>query len=118
MTTTPAHVHSATCGCPRHTLHHAQSHLGWDNRFAPVLRVAPGEAVEFEVLEASGGQLSPQSTVDDVGRLDFGRINPVTGPVHVEGAEPGDLLKVTLLSFRPSGWGWTANVPGFGLLAV
>jgi acetamidase/formamidase len=114
--TTP-HVHSATCGCPRHTIHHAQSHIGWDNAFAPVLRVAPGEQVEFEVFEASGGQLSPQSVVDDVGRMDFGRINPVTGPVFIEGAEPGELLKVTLLSFKPSGWGWTANIPGFGLLA-
>jgi acetamidase/formamidase len=37
--------------------------------------------------------------------------------VFVDGAEPGDVLKVTLLSFVPSGWGWTANIPGFGLLA-
>ncbi len=63
------------------------------------------------------GQLSPASTVADVGRLDFGRINPVSGPVYVDGAEPGDILKVTVLSFAPSGWGWTANIPGFGLLA-
>ena len=56
------------------------------------------------------------STVDDVGRMDFGKINPVTGPVYIDGAEPGDVLKVTLLSFAPSGWGWTANIPGFGLV--
>jgi acetamidase/formamidase len=119
MTQTAAtpHVHNATCGCPRHTIHHAQSHHGWSNALPPVLHVAPGDAVEFDVVDASGGQLSPGSTVDDVGRLDFGRINPVTGPVFVDGAEPGDLLKVTLLSFKPSGWGWTANIPGFGLLA-
>jgi acetamidase/formamidase len=49
--------------------------------------------------------------------LDFSRINPLVGPVHVEGAEPGDILQVTVLSFAPSGWGWTANIPGFGLLA-
>jgi acetamidase/formamidase len=49
--------------------------------------------------------------------MDFGKINPVAGPVFVDGAEPGDVLKVTLLSFGPSGWGWTANIPGFGLLA-
>jgi acetamidase/formamidase len=100
-----------------HTIHSHQHHLGWNNAFAPVLRVAPGESVEFEVFEASGGQLSPQSTVDDVGRMDFGKVNPVTGPVFIDGAEPGDVLKVTLLSFKPSGWGWTANIPGFGLLA-
>ena len=101
----------------RHTIHGRQSHQGWNNAFAPVLRIAPGESVEFDVSESSGGQLSRNSTVADVGTMDFGRINPVTGPVHVEGAEPGDQLKVTLLSFVPSGWGWTANIPGFGLLA-
>lgn len=73
--------------------------------------------VEFQVFDASGGQLSPSSTAADLARLDFGRINPVTGPVWIDGAEPGDQLKVTLLSFKPSGWGWTANIPGFGLLA-
>jgi acetamidase/formamidase len=41
----------------------------------------------------------------------------VTGPVYIDGAQPGDALKVTVLSFRPSGWGWTGNIPGFGLLS-
>jgi acetamidase/formamidase len=98
-----------------HTIHHR--HHGWDNSIAAVTRIAPGESLEFVVLDASGGQLVATSTVTDVGRMDFGKINPVTGPVHVDGAEPGDVLKVTFLSFAPSGWGWTANIPGFGLLA-
>jgi acetamidase/formamidase len=100
---------------PGHTIH--QHHYGWDNSLAPIVRLAPGTSLEFDVAEASGGQLGSMSTVDDVGRLDFAKINPVTGPVFIEGAEPGDVLKVTLLSFTPSGWGWTANIPGFGLLA-
>jgi acetamidase/formamidase len=100
---------------PRRTIH--EHHYGWDNSLAPAVHVAPGESLEFEVADASGGQLSPASTVEDVARLDFGRINPVTGPVYVDGAQPGDILKVTVLSFAPSGWGWTANIPGFGLLA-
>src|SRR3974390_887346 len=99
----------------RHTIH--QSHLGWNRDFAPAVRIAPGESLEFEVAEASGAQLSSTSTVADVASLDFSKINPVTGPVFIDGAEPGDILKVTLLSFVPSGWGWTANIPGFGLLA-
>jgi len=100
-----------------HTIHKHQHHLGWNNANAPVLTVAPGESVEFDVHEASGGQLSPTSTVDDVGRMDFSRVNPVAGPIWVDGAQPGDVLKVSILGFRPSGWGWTANIPGFGLLA-
>jgi acetamidase/formamidase len=99
----------------RHTIHHR--HHGWDNGIAAVTHIAPGDSLEFDVADASGGQLTASSTVADVSRLDFGKINPVTGPVYVDGAEPGDILKVTLLSFAPSGWGWTANIPGFGLLA-
>src|ERR1700685_1790572 len=99
----------------RHTIH--QSHLGWDHSFPPVARIAPGDSLEFDVSDASGGQLCASSTAADVGSLDFSKVNPVAGPVFVAGAEPGDVLKVTLLSFAPSGWGWTANIPGFGLLA-
>ena len=101
----------------RHTIHRHQHHIGWNNAFKPVLRIAPGESVEFDVNDSSSGQISPRSTAADIANLDFGRINPVCGPVFIDGAEPGDVLKVTLLSFKPSGWGWTANIPGFGLLA-
>lgn len=100
---------------PSRTIH--QHHFGWDNSLAPVVTIAPGESLEFEVVDASGGQLSRASTVEAVGQLDFARVNPVSGPVYIDGAEPGDILKVTVLSFVPSGWGWTANIPGFGLLA-
>jgi acetamidase/formamidase len=105
------HVHAA------HTIHRASHHFGWNNANAPVLTVAPGATVELETVDASGGQLSPTSTVADVAKLDFGFVNPVTGPIFIDGAEPGDAVKVTLLSFAPSGWGWSANIPGFGLLA-
>jgi len=101
----------------RHSIHEHQSHLGWDQTLKPVLSVAPGETVEFFPVDASGGQLTARSTVDDIARLDFARVNPVVGPVYIDGAKPGDAVKVTLLSFAPSGWGWTANIPGFGLLA-
>jgi acetamidase/formamidase len=101
----------------RHTIHREHHHFGWDNANQPVLTVAPGDTVEFEVVEASGGQLSQDSTVADVAALDFAKVNPVTGPVYVDGVEPGDALKVTIESFTPVGWGWTALIPGFGLLA-
>lgn len=100
-----------------HTLHAHQSHHGWDNSRAPALTIAPGETVAFQIRDASGGQITPESTLDAVRTMDFGLVNPVTGPVRIDGAAPGDALKVTLLSLAPSGWGWTANIPGFGLLA-
>jgi acetamidase/formamidase len=100
-----------------HTIHGDCHHIGWDNSLPPVLTAAPGETIAFECLDASGGQLTAASTVADVTTLDFGRINPVNGPVYIDGAEPGDAVKVTLEHFAPSGFGWTANIPGFGLLA-
>jgi len=101
----------------RHTIHADHHHFGWDRSIPPVLTIAPGETVAFECPDASGGQLSAKSTVADVPKLDFGKVNPVTGPVFIDGAEPGDALKVTIHEFKPSGFGWTANIPGFGLLA-
>jgi acetamidase/formamidase len=100
-----------------HSIHRHQHHFGWNNALRPVLHIAPGESVEFDIEEASGGQLTPQSSAADIAQLDFGKLNPTAGPVFVDGAQPGDVLKITLLSFTPSGWGWTANIPGFGLLA-
>lgn len=100
-----------------HTIHHHQGHLGWDNALPPVLTIAPGESVEFEVKDASNGHLSPESRAPDLLTLDLATVNPVTGPIKIDGAAPGDALKVTILDLAPSGWGWTGNIPGFGLLA-
>jgi acetamidase/formamidase len=73
--------------------------------------------VELECADASGGQLSAQSTAHDVQNLDLSRVNPVTGPVYVKGAKPGDVLQIEILKLTPKDWGWTAIIPGFGLLA-
>ena len=110
------------CKACNYTIHAAQHHFGWDNAIAPVERVAPGSTILFNCHDSSAGQLGPQSTVADVTALDFGKINPVSGPIWIEGAEPGDAVKVTFENFTPQardgrGWGWTANIPGFGLLA-
>ncbi|MCV3206574.1 acetamidase/formamidase family protein [Mesorhizobium sp. YC-39] len=105
------------CNNCDYTIHGRHHHFGWDNFLVPAERVAPGSTIEFQCLDSSGGQLQADSTVADVAKLDFDRINPVTGPIFVEGAEPGDALKVTIEMFKPSGFGWTGNIPGFGLLA-
>lgn len=99
-----------------HTIHRTHIHHGWNNAFPARLTIAPGETVHFETVDASSGQLTRESTAADLAKLDLARVNPVTGPVYVDGAGPGDALKITVLSLRPSGWGWTGNIPGFGLL--
>ncbi len=92
-------------------------HFGWHSALEPVETVAPGTTAMFQLLESSGGQITRSSVADDITRIDFNKVNPTTGPIAIDGAEPGDALKITLLDFEPSGWGWTSIIPGFGLLA-
>ncbi len=102
------------------TTHHLDSsklHNFWDNSIEPRIRIRPGDTVVFETVEASVNQITPQSSHEDIGRLDFGRVNAVTGPVFVEGAEPGDGLVVEVRNLKHKGWGWNAVIPHFGLLA-
>ena len=110
------------CKLCDYTIHGAQHNFGWDNSLVPAERVEPGATILFHCHDSSAGQLGPSSTVADVKTLDFGKINPVSGPIFVEGAMPGDAIKITIDSFAPQlhgqrGFGWTANIPGFGLLA-
>src|SRR6476661_5511172 len=105
---------------PAHSIHAAggdHAHSVWDNSIEPLLEVEPGAEITLEALDASGGQLDAGSQAADVAGLDFARVNPVTGPVFVKGAQPGDVLAVEILELRPRDWGWTAIIPGFGLLA-
>jgi acetamidase/formamidase len=89
----------------------------WDNSLEPALEVEPGDVVELHARDASDDQLTSSSLAADVAALDFERVNPVSGPIFVKGARPGDTLVVELLEFRPRDWAWTAIIPGFGLLA-
>ncbi len=101
----------------RHHVGRDNVHLAWDNALAPVLVVGPGDVVDVDVDDASGGQLQRTSTAADVPALDFAAVNPCTGPIAVDGAKPGDDLVVEVLEVDVAEWGWTANIPGFGLLA-
>lgn len=98
-------------------IHRNQWHLAWDNSISPVARVQSGETLSFDLLDAACGQIGPDSTVEAIRTLDFGQVDQVNGPIYVEGAEPGDTLEIELMDLQPAHWGWTALIPGFGLLA-
>lgn len=100
-----------------HTIHSRHQHMSWDKSRPPAIHIAPGDTVDFRDIDAMCGQITRESKVDVLGNIDFARVNPIAGPVYVDGAEPGDTLKVTLLGFEPSGWAWTGVIPEFGLLA-
>ena len=92
-------------------------HFGWSRDEPPRYTVASGTELTVDTLDASAGQLKSDSSAASVAALDFERVNPVSGPVYVEGARPGDVLQVDILAVEPGGYGWTAIIPGFGLLA-
>jgi len=94
-----------------------QVYAKWDNSLGPLLTVRSGEIVEMETREASDGQLALEADLAVLRNLDFSRIHPLTGPVAVEDAEPGDVVELEVLDLKPKGWGWTAIIPGFSLLA-
>ncbi|KAH9850859.1 Formamidase [Lenzites betulinus] len=100
-----------------HSIKRAQCHLAWDHSIPPVLRVQSGETVTFDCLDASNGQLTPASTTASIASLVFAQLDQVNGPIFVDGAVPGDTLRVDVLDVRTADWGWTGLIPGFGLLA-
>ncbi len=80
------------------------------------MRISDGDIVHFSTDDFAGGQIGPDSTHSDLLGLDFDAIYPLSGPVFVEGAEPGDVLAVEILELRPADWGWACIIPGLGLL--
>ena len=102
---------------PEHFLTSEQTHNKFSRAIPPVLRVPSGAIVQVDTQEATDGQLTLESTVQDVTQLDFDPIHPLTGPIYVEGAAPGDVLAVTLHRIEVGNWGWTAISPGFGFLS-
>ena len=99
------------------TLHHRDGHHGWDRDRPPIAEIAPGEEIELVLADCFGGQLGPGADAAAVAALDLGLANPLTGPVRVAGAAPGDTLVVGILEVAVEGVGWTTLIPGFGLLA-
>ena len=95
-------------------VHRKNHNFAWSRDFAPGVKCKPGETIHFECLDASDGHFKRGSTSADVATLDFARVNPVSGPDLCQGAQPGDALKITFRKFIPSGFGWTANIAGFG----
>jgi formamidase len=91
-------------------------HNRWHPAIKPVAHCRPGDVILMETRDAVDGQISPNSTVDDVAHVDSSLVHPLTGPVHVEGAKPGDLLEVEILDVVPARFGYTLQQRGFGFL--
>ena len=99
-----------------HVLSAEPTHSVWDRSLPPRLRIEPGDSVSFECVDASGGQVQTGMTTAELLTIDRTRIHALTGPVWVEGAEPGDVLQIDVLSTRHAGWGWSSVIEGLGFL--
>lgn len=94
----------------------ATGHNRWHPDVKPLLEVAAGEEVVLQTRDALDGEFTPKSTEADFAKVDAGGVHPLTGPVFVKGARPGDLLEVEFLDIIPEKWAFSCILPGFGFL--
>src|SRR5215831_18211672 len=90
---------------------------GWfDNAQPPVLRVKSGDTIALETMMHSHNQVVPGTTIEQIKKLrtDFPGRGPhsLTGPIYIEEAQPGDVLKVTLNKIVPRPYATNFNIPG------
>jgi amidase len=98
-----------------HLLTRDQASASFSPTREPLLRVTPGagDRISFETDDLAYAQMEE---LGDLSRV-TATINPVTGPVYVEGAEPGDVLAVTIHAIDVAEQGWSVSIPGAGALA-
>jgi acetamidase/formamidase len=92
------------------------THSKWNRALEPRLRVHSGDTVRMECVDSSGSQVHPAMTLPEYLQIDRTRIHALTGPIFIEEAEPGDVLRVDILEVAHKGWGWTSLVTGLGFL--
>ena len=93
-----------------------KGHNRWHPDIPPAVEADPGEEVVLQTRNALDGCVTPSSTHADLLNVDLNLVHPITGPVYVREAEPGDLLEVNILNIEPARWGFTTIIPGFGFL--
>ena len=96
-----------------------QPHTGhnrWHPDIQPILEVEPGEEVVVETRDARDGQIHAGTTVADLASQDQKSGHPLTGPIYLSGAAPGDMLEVEYLDIVPEPYGWTRFHPRAGFL--
>lgn len=91
-------------------------HNRWHPDIPPILEVGEGEEVLLETRDGCDGQFGPGVAAEAMASMDAGAIHPITGPVLVKGARPGDLLEIELVEIVPQPHAFTGIFPGLGFL--
>lgn len=99
---------------------HEEHHFVFSPDIAPALKVKSGSTVRFDTSPAPPERLfAAQETGGNdawTAACDTSRINAITGPLYVNGARPGDVLRVEILEVTTLEWGWCMAMPSFGML--
>ncbi|MGB4441609.1 MAG: acetamidase/formamidase family protein [Coriobacteriia bacterium] len=88
--------------------------FGFSPDTEPVARVAQGEQLHLTTHDCFSGQL--KTTADTLDTLDWSITNPATGPIYIEGAKPGDVLRIDLHEVKAHGPSVMVAVPNVGAL--
>lgn len=99
-----------------HSLGAEPTHSRWNRALPPRLRIASGDTVHMECVDSSGAQVHPAMTLPEFLKINRDKIHALTGPIFVEGAEPGDVLEVDIMRVAHKGWGWSSVISGLGFL--
>ena len=91
-------------------------HNRWHPDIPPIIEVAPGEEVALETRDAADVQIKKGVSSSDLANLDTKVAHPLTGPVFIQNAGPGDLLEIEFIEIVPEPYGWTRFRPGAGFL--
>lgn len=86
----------------------------FSGKHEPILRVASGSRLTIETYDCFTNQIQAETTA--VEAIDWNQINPATGPIYVEGAMPGDALKVKIELIELADRGVMATGPGLGVM--
>lgn len=99
-----------------HYLSDERVHYQWDVANEPLVTIDSGDTVVVWTRDISDNQVHPGADAGVLSHFDWSRSYPLTGPIAVHGAQPGDTLRIDILDMHTQGWGWTGTIPGFGLL--
>jgi acetamidase/formamidase len=99
-----------------HTIDPQGIHHSWDNSLEPSLRVGSGDTVHYDLLMAGAGQVHEGAKSFADTAFDFETLYNLLGPLYVEGAQPGDTLRVDIVDLEPGEWGWCVILPELGTL--
>ena len=93
-----------------------KGHNRWHPDIPPILTVDQGQVIGIETRDALDGQITPSTTPEQLRQVSLNVAHALTGPIYINGAEPGDLLEVTIVEIEPQPFGFTTQLPGFGFL--